>query len=524
MSCALSQSVTHDEYPTWYGLGTAQPRFSERSAIVFSRRDFIEGALCLATTALASAPAASKAADASVRERPSASANERIRVAVIGVNGQGSAHVGEWRLIPEAEVVAVCDVDPGAYVRLCSAHYKNELHPPEYVQDVRRLLDRNDIDAVSIATPNHWHAVMAIWAMQSGKDVYVEKPCSHNVEEGRVITQWARKLGRMCQMGVQSRSMSGMRQTIDFVRSGAIGPVKVAHALCFKARATIGLVETPAPISPGLDFDLWAGPAPAVVPVRKRLHYDWHWTKTTGNGDLGNQNPHELDKARWALGKQELPKKVVSLGGRLGYVDNGDVANSQVTIFQWDDALIISDVRGLPIKSPVTFGLPGGTPFTGACNIWYGSEGYAVGPNYTSGVAFDYDGKELGKWEGGCYQDHFANFVKAIKSRNHADLHLDIEDAHLSSALAHLGNVSWALGEPASPGTRPALAANDTRVAATFEAFETHLKDNLVDFSLTPLSLGRELTIDPKTEKSTDADANKLFTRDYRKGFELPRV
>lgn len=487
-----------------------------------SRRDFVEHALVLAGVALASGPRHGSGAERAPAH--SGTPSEKVRVAVIGVNGQGSAHLGEWLRTPEADVVAICDVDPAAYERACQKQFKGATHPPEYVQDVRRLLDRKDIDAVSIATPNHWHALMAVWAMQAGKDVYVEKPCSHNVEEGRVMTDWARKLGRMCQMGVQSRSMSGMRQTIDFVKSGKLGPVKVAHAVCFRPRGSIGLVDTPAPIPPGLDFNLWAGPAPAVVPTRKRLHYDWHWTHLTGNGDLGNQNPHELDKARWAIGKQELPRKVVSLGGRLGYVDNGDVANSQLTIYQWDDALIISDVRGLPIKTPVTFGLAAGGPFKGACNIWYGTEGFAVGPNYTSGVAFDYAGKELGKWSGGSYQQHFGNFVKAIKSRNHEDLHLDIEDGHLSSALAHLGNVSWTLGEPVAAGTRPSLAASDPHVAASLDTFATYLEDNSIDYAITPLTLGRELTIDPQTEKSTDAEANRLFTRDYRKGFELPRV
>ena len=409
----------------------------------------------------------------------------KIRVATIGVNGQGAAHVGEWLANPDVDLVAICDVDPSAYVRLCEKHFKDSLHPPAYVQDVRRLLDRKDIDAVSIATPNHWHALMAIWAMQSGKDVYVEKPCSHNVEEGRVMTQWARKLGRMCQMGVQSRSMTGMRQTLDFVKSGKIGDVKVARAICYRNRPSIGLVDTPAPIPPGLDFDLWAGPAPAEVPTRKKLHYDWHWNHITGNGDLGN---------------------------------------SQVTIFQWDDALLISDVRGLEIKTPVTFGLKNGGPFNKACNIWYGTTGFAVAPSYSSGAAFDYDGKELGKWSEGSYQQHFANFVKAIKSRNHKDLHLDIEDGHLSSALAHLGNVSWTLGQVVPLGTRPTLAANDKHVADTWDSFEAYCKEDNVDFAATKLTLGRELAIDPKTERSTDAEANRLFTREYRKGFELPLV
>ncbi|MCX7412154.1 MAG: Gfo/Idh/MocA family oxidoreductase [Planctomycetia bacterium] len=491
--------------------------------MAISRRSFVETSLGLAAAALANVePAVAHAADSSPAKP--VGPNDKIRVAVIGVNGQGAAHVGEWLRTPEADVVAICDVDPAAYIRLCERHYKNASRPPEYIPNIHRLLERRDIDAVSIATPNHWHALMAIWAMQSGKDVYVEKPCSHNVEEGRVITQWARKLGRMCQMGVQSRSMTGMRETLDFVKSGKLGDVKVARAVCFRSRPSIGLVDTPAPIPPGVDFDLWAGPAPAVVPVRKRLHYDWHWTQLTGNGDLGNQNPHELDKARWGLGKQELPKRVVSLGGRLGYIDNGDVANSQTTIYQWDDALLISDVRGLPIKTPVTFGLAKGGPFTGACNIWYGTKGFAVGPNYMSGAAFDYDGNELGKWSGGSYQQHFANFVKAIKSRNYKDLHLDIEDGHLSSALAHLGNVSWTLGEVVPPGTRPSLAATDKHVAESLSTFGTYLDDNAIDFEKTPLTLGRELTIDPQTEQSTDPEANRLFTREYRKGYELPRV
>jgi predicted dehydrogenase len=486
-----------------------------------SRRDFVDTALTLAATALAGMPAVpAEAADAG-GTKPGGP-REKIRVATIGVNGQGAAHVGEWLANPDVDLVAICDCDPSAYVRLCEKRFKDALHPPAYVQDVRRLLDRTDIDAVSIATPNHWHALMAIWAMQSGKDVYVEKPCSHNVEEGRVMTQWARKLGRICQMGVQSRSMTGMRQTLDFVKSGTIGKVTVAHALCYKRRPSIGLVDTPAPLPPGLDFDLWAGPAPVDVPTRKRLHYDWHWNHVTGNGDLGNQNPHELDKARWGLGKQELPTRVVSLGGRLGYVDNGDVANSQVTIYQWDDALLISDVRGLEIKSPVTFGLKAGPLGTG--NIWYGTKGYVVSPSYTSGVAYDLDGNELGKWSGGSYQQHFANFVKAIKSRNHKDLHLDIEDGHLSSALAHLGNVSWTLGQAVSAGTRPTLAASDKHVADTWDSFEAYCREDNVDFTATKLTLGREITIDPATEQSTDAEANRLFTRDYRKGFELPRV
>lgn len=484
-----------------------------------TRRDFLDQTLKTAAAALAAggSVAAAPAADDAPRR---VGANDKVRVAVIGVNGQGGAHLGEWLRLPEVDLVAVCDCDPAAYKKHLGK-FKNLKHQPRYVQDVRKLLADKNIDAVSIATPNHWHAVMAVWAMQAGKDVYVEKPCSHNVREGRVITRWARKLGRMCQMGVQSRSMTGMRQALEFIKSGKIGPVKLARAICYRRRDSIGQSGGEAPIPPGLDFDLWCGPAAKVIPHRKRLHYDWHWVWETGNGDLGNQNPHELDKARWALGKQELPKRVVSLGGRLGYVDDAQTANSQVTFLEWDDALIISDVRGLPFKSKVTFGLKGG-PFQGAANIWYGSEGYVVGPNYNSGVAFDYKGNQIAKWSGGEYKAHFANFVQAVKSRNHRDLHLDIEDGHLSSALAHLGNVSLRCGKPVPRFARPSLLAENKHCAETLASFEQHLEENQVDLARTRFYLGAELTIDPRTELSTNSEANRLFTRAYRKGYELP--
>jgi hypothetical protein len=436
-----------------------------------SRRDFVERALLAATTALATGhtPLTAAAEDAAPARK--VGPNDKLRVAVIGVNGQGGAHIGEWMKNPDVDLVAICDCDPAAYEKHAK-RFKDSKNPPKYQPDVRKLLEDKTIDAVSIATPNHWHALMAVWAMQAGKDVYVEKPCSHNVHEGRVMTQWARKLGRMCQMGVQSRSMTGMRQTLDFIKSGKVGKITSARAICYRSRPSIGLVDTPAPIP---------------------------------------------------TGKQELPKRVVSLGGRLGYVDNGDVANSQISIYQWDDALLISDVRGLPIKTPVTFGLKAGA-FKGAANIWFGTDGYVVGPNYSSGVAFDNSGNEIGKWSGGEYQAHFANFVKAIRSRNYKDLHLDIEDGHLSSALAHLGNVSLHCGKAVPGGTRPSEMVDNRHVTETLTSFEEHLKDNNVDFDATKFYLGQVLTIDPKTERSTDEKANQMFSREYRQGFVLPEV
>lgn len=485
-----------------------------------SRRSFVEHALAVAASAAAGSHIRAAEPAATAAARP-VGPNDRIRVAVVGFNGRGLNHIAGWLGNPGVELVAWCDCDPGVEERALKK-FPEMPRKPRFVQDYRRLLEDPSIDVVSIATPNHWHALMAIWAMQAGKDVYVEKPCSHNVEEGRVTTQWARKLGRLCQMGAQSRSMPGMRQAIEFIHAGKIGKVAVAHALCYKRRKSIGLVDTPAPLPTGLDFDLWAGPAPAVVPQRERLHYDWHWNHLTGNGDLGNQNPHELDKARWGLGKRTLPTQVVSLGGRLGYRDNGDTANSQISLFKWNDALVISEVRGLELKTTPTIGRQAGP--VGVANIWWGTEGYVVAPSYNGAAAFDYDGKELASWKGGSDQLHYDNFLDAVRSRDRATLHLDIEEGHISSAMAHLGNASWALGRKASLGTRPQLAAGEQHVAETFAAFEDHLRDNAVDVTDTPYVLGRELTIDPATERSADAEANALFTREYRKGFELPRV
>ncbi|NDC54008.1 MAG: gfo/Idh/MocA family oxidoreductase [Planctomycetia bacterium] len=484
-----------------------------------SRRTFVEQALAMAGAALAADRAG--AGESVAAAKPTVGPNDKIRVAVVGFNNRGLDHIQGWLHNPGADLAAWCDCDPGVEERALNK-FRDIRRTPRFEQDFRRLLEDKSIDAVSIASPNHWHALMAVWAMQAGKDVYLEKPCSFTLEEGRITTDWARKLGRICQMGVQSRSNTGMRQAIEFIHAGTIGAVKVAHALCYKRRPSIGLVDTPAPLPPGIDFDLWAGPAPAVVPHRRKLHYDWHWNRLTGNGDLGNQNPHELDKARWGLGKNTLPKRVVSLGGRLGYHDNGDTANSQLSLFQWDDAIVISEVRGLEIKTPPTIARQAGP--VAVADIWWGTEGYVVAPNYNSGVAFDYDGKQLGKWSGGTDQLHYDNFLEAVRSRDRSHLHLDIEEGHLSSALAHLGNVSWSLGKEAPLGTRPTLAADEPHVAETFAAFEEHIKDNGVDLADTPLLLGRELSIDPATEKSADPEANALFTREYRKGFELPRA
>jgi predicted dehydrogenase len=222
-----------------------------------SRRAFLDQSIAAAIAAMATSnltPDAARADEPAPVRR--VGPNDKVRVAVIGVNGQGGAHVGEWLKLPDVDLVAICDCDPNAYEKVKQSKLKDVKSPPRYVQDIRKLLEDPNIDAVSIATPNHWHALAAVWAMQQGKDVYVEKPCSHNVHEGRVITDWARKLGRMCQMGVQSRSMTGMRKTLEFVHSGKLGKVSVARAICYRRRA--GERGGPGPQGDGRRSLVWA--------------------------------------------------------------------------------------------------------------------------------------------------------------------------------------------------------------------------------------------------------------------------
>src|SRR5947207_2371939 len=273
-------------------------------------------------------------------------ANEHIRVAVVGINGRGASHIDEFSKIKGARVVALCDVDRDVLHRRAE-----KLEGVEKYSDVRKLLENKDIDAISTATPNHWHSLITIWACQAGKDVYVEKPVSHNVFEGRQCVEAARKYNRIVQAGTQGRSNGAQREAFAWIKEGHLGKIKIARGLCYKRRPSIGKVDAPQPIPSQIDYDLWCGPALKLPLTRKKLHYDWHWVWNTGCGDIGNQGIHEMDKSRWALGKMELPPKIFSIGGRLGYVDDGETANTQMAVFDYGDVLLIFEVRGLPSKS-----------------------------------------------------------------------------------------------------------------------------------------------------------------------------
>jgi hypothetical protein len=474
---------------------------------MFHRRVFLQRTAILgATAATLGITGETRAADEAVK---STSANDRLRVAVVGVRSRGMSHVGTAEkgkgsgyLDPanNCEIVAVCDADEGVIAPAMKKIKADTGKEPKFVQDFRKLLDDKSIDVISIATPNHWHATMAVWAMRAGKQVYCEKPATHNVHEGRLMADAMAKYKVMCQVGTQSRSNKGMQDAIKYIHDGKIGKTTLAYGTCYKPRKSIGKVDKPTEPMKSINYDLWCGPA-AMLPVnRKQLHYDWHWTWEYGNGDYGNQGVHEADKARWGL-NVGLPKSVIAAGGRFGYVDDGETPNTMLNLYEYDNANILFEVRGLDTK------------------------GYVVCPSYSGGIAFDPDGKEVARFSGGGDQFHFRNFVKAIRSGKATDLNCPAEEGHFSAALCHLGNISYRLGSEAPIKSCQVFSKVEAAKIA-FDRMLAHLGDNKVDTSDKGL-LGVKLAFDTKSEKFTSAGsadlakANAMLFREYRKGFDI---
>ncbi len=474
-----------------------------------SRRRFLEQSLLAAMAGAASVGAV----QSEPLPRRRVAANDKIRIAIIGMNGRGMDHIAGYLGHDEAEIVALCDADTSVFPKALDAIDKKGKPKPKTVQDIRELLAMKEIDAVSIATPNHWHSLAAIWAMQHGKDVYVEKPISHNVSEGRRVVEVARKLNRICQAGTQSRSHKACRDAIEYIHSGKLGKVTLSRGLCYKPRTSIGKVSGPQMPPPTVNYDLWLGPAPQKPVERKRFHYDWHWQWDYGNGDLGNQGIHQMDIARWALGKNALPNSVLSLGGRFGYVDDGQTPNTELSFFDYGDSHLIFEVRGL--KTDEFQGEKIG-------NIVYGTEGYvAFSANYGKVTVFDNSHNKVTDFSGS--GDHFGNFLGAVQSRKVADLHGDVLEGHLSSALCHLGNISYRLGTPQPFNPKTKAFGDDKEAYETYGRFEQHLTDNGVKLDETKYMLGPQLKLDTHSEKfKGNAQANTLLTREYRKGFEVP--
>ncbi len=471
----------------------------------FNRRQFLENSMWAAAAAAAGPSAAMASAP-----RRRVSPNEMLNAAVVGVKGRGGSHVSALSGRDDVQVVAVVDVDENVVEGAVKTIEKKDGKRPKFYQDFREMLKDKSIDIVSIATTNHTHSIIAIYSMQAGKHVYVEKPCSHNIFEGRKCVEAARKYKRICQHGTQSRSNPGMRKAIEYLHAGKLGKVKIARGLCYKRRKSIGSYpDGDAPS--GVDYNLWLGPAPVRPFNRNRFHYNWHWHFDYGCGDIGNQGVHEMDRARWGINKNTLPTKVVSVGGRLGYEDQADTPNTMVSWMDYGDAEFIFEVRGLDTKDYM--GAKIGV-------IFHCEKGYMVNPNYASATAFDADGKKLESFSGG--GDHFANFVDAIKSGKHTDLNADIEEGHLSAALCHLANISYRMGKKAPMSQADPFPGLDSAKEA-YERMKQHLGENDVKADA-PVLVGPLLTFDPKTEKFVgNPAADKLLTREYREPFVVPQ-
>ena len=470
-----------------------------------ARRRFFEDSLMAA--AAISLPAPLFAVDS----KP-VSANEKITAAIIGCGIRGKAHANELARIADCDVAYVCDPDLDRADEVADLLVKGKRPMPKKVQDLRVVLEDKSVDVVFIASPNHWHSLSAIWAMQAGKDVYVEKPVSHNVIEGRRMVQAARKLGRICQGGTQNRSRGALAAAVKYMREGKLGEVKLAKSIIYGGRGSIGGPAECA-MPPRCDYNLWAGPAAMPKLNRPKFHYDWHWFWNTGSGEIGNNNVHSLDICRWGLGVTGLGRSVLSYGGRLGYTDVAETPNSQVGIFDFGDKTIISETRGLK-SAPFH-------PTIKSMWFFYGSEGIIADTNL-----YDPKGNLIRAFEGKS-ENHFANFLNAVRSRRQGDLKAEIEEGHQSSALCHMANISYRLGMQTSVKDI-AKSLGDIKVhddvQETLERTRHYLSDAGVDLDKTKLTLGQHLRVDSGKESFLDnAPANDLLGREYRAPFLLPK-
>jgi predicted dehydrogenase len=445
-------------------------------------------------------------------------ANEDIRMAVVGFRGRGKFHVESWLGMEGVRLVALCDVDKRLLDGMAENLAKKNIKVEKYT-DLRKLLENDEIDAISIATPNHWHSLMTVWACQAGKDVYVEKPCSHNVFEGRKCVEAARKYDRIVQHGTQNRSNAAWAKQIAAVQRGTYGKLLVSKGYCCKPRWSIGRKPIEKPPE-HLDFDLWLGPAPKQPYHRNLVPYSWHWFWDTGCGDMGNQGVHEMDVARWAIKDATLPKSVVSMGGRWvngpDFKDQGETPNMELSVFDYGESLLVFETRGLVGKEL-------SKQYPGRVSVEFYMEGGVIkdGQFYPKGSD---KAEPLVEAEHHIYPNgSFGNFIDCVRSRKQKELNADILEGHYSSALCHLGNVSYRLGADVPFEERPRVFAGNEIVSDSARKILENTQALGVKPEEATYRLGPKLDFDPDTEQFVqNKKANKLLTRDYRKPFVVP--
>jgi predicted dehydrogenase len=400
-------------------------------------------------------------------------ANDAVRIGVVGLHGRGKDHLAGFGKVQGVRVTALCDCDQDVLDAQLDASRRRGQEPLAF-RDVRAMLESGAVDAVSIATPNHTHALLGIWAAQRGLAAYVEKPVSHDVWEGRQLAAAARQYGQVLAAGTQCRSHTANQEAIAYVRSGALGRVVLARGLCYKPRASIGKVGAPKAPPPNVDYDLWLGPAPEQQVRRETFHYDWHWQWPFGNGDLGNQGVHQVDLARWGLGVEDLPPYVLSIGARVGYDDDGETPNTQIVWCGYEPAPLLFEVRGLPARA----GQKEMDQFLRARIgvVFHCEHGCVVLTSYEQGYACDLEGRVVREFRGG--GDHYANFVAAVRAGDARLLTADVETGHRSAALCHLGNDSIRAGRAAAAGSIGERLRTQPVLHEAFLRLQDHLGRN----------------------------------------------
>jgi predicted dehydrogenase len=458
--------------------------------------------------------------------------NDRINLGVIGlgstikIGGKGKMDLRGFAKIPGVNIAAICDCDEDILRKEEQDLKKENIHVKTY-KDFRDLLDNKDIDAVAIATPNHSHALITILACQAGKHVYCQKPASHNIFEGRKMVEAASKYKRIVQVPHVPRMPLGYKEAFDWAREGNMGKIDYVHGINYRARTSIGKVPAPIAVPKSVDYNLWAGPAPMSKINREYFHYDWHWNWETGNGDLGNNGIHYIDGCRMALGLDYLPAKVMSIGGRFGYQDDGETPNTQIIFFDYEEAPIIFEVRGLPkdtwyrkddwegtsrISMDDCLGVQIGV-------VVHCKDGYTA-----NNKAFDNKGRLLKTFES-TFEGDKENFINAMRKNDPTVLYADVNQGHLSAALTHLGNASYRIGKKSNPGEIAERIKGKACLQESFDRFSTHLFANKIDWKKEDVILGPMLDFDTKSEKFVGEfakEANQLITRKYREPFVVP--
>jgi len=453
-------------------------------------------------------------------------ANEKIRMGFIGLGGRGMGSANWFDAIEDVEVAGLCDVDTKTLARAQQAFPK-----ASSTQDLRKMIEDPEIDAVCVSTGNHWHVLASIWAMEAGKDVYVEKPVSHNVWEGRQLVAAARKYNRMCQGGTQQRSDEFQAELREFLGSGEVlGNIKYARLNRYGMRASIGKLDKPLVPPETVDYDLWLGPAQDIPIYRPKLHYDWHWNWNTGNGDLGNWGPHITDDLRNVVfgDRVKLPTRVMSGGGRLAWDDAGESPNTHFTYFDTDEIPVIFDVHNLPKAKGVKAGDYYARRRTNAFLVVECEGGYYAGGR-GGGVAYDADGKSVRKFKGNAGKGHARNFIEAMRNRDREHLNAEVEEIHYSSAWCHLGNVAWRLAEASNYERAKAESMLDYGPwHDVIDDFHKHCAANEIDFANEDVRIGPMLEVDSNKEifigESATPEALALLTREYRDGYKVPQL